>query len=404
MKKNILIISIYYPPKQSIASNRIYSFAKYLDKSRFNIFVHTIDENIEYSNDLDSVVVSRVKNNPFFKTLPFTKRTNKILHYAKVLYNQAILRLQKNIYQEWIDNSFELLKKDIKENNIDLIISSFAPDASHILALKLKKEFSHIKWIADMRDEMSQSPYIDKKREKYYLKLEQQIFNEADALTTVSRPILDEFQRLNQNKKLLFREIRNGYDFDIVNKSYKNKIFTIRYVGSFYGDINPNNFLKAMARLLANNHIEEVNIEFIGVKTHFKIPQEVEKYLTIIPTVTHIEAIELMKKSDVLLLIHPSNGRKGVFTGKLFEYLATVRPILALIDEEDVASELIKEVNAGYVCDNQKIDDIEENILKLYNEYKQDKKRDVNINIIKKHHRKEQVKRLEKLIGEILGE
>ena len=404
MKKNILIISIYYPPKQSIASNRIYSFAKYLDKSRFNIFVHTIDENIEYSNDLDSVVVSRVKNNPFFKTLPFTKRTNKILHYAKVLYNQTILRLQKNIYQEWIDKSFLLLKDKIEKENIKLIISSFAPDASHILALKLKKEFPHIKWIADMRDEMSQSPYIEKKRAKYYLKLEQRIFNEADALTTVSRPILDEFQRLNQNKKLLFREIRNGYDFELDECYTKNKIFTIRYIGSFYGDRNPNNFLKAMARLLANHHIEEVNIEFIGVKTHFKIPKEVEKYLSIIPPVTHIESIKLMQKSDVLLLIHPSNGRKGVFTGKLFEYLATLRPILALIDEEDVASKLINEVNAGYVCDNQKIDNIEENILKLYNEYKEDKKRDVDINIIKKHHRKEQVKRLEKLIEEILGE
>lgn len=404
MKKNILIISIYYPPKQSIASNRIYSFTKYLNKGKYNIFVHTIDENMEYINDLDGVVISRVKNNPFFKTLPFTKRTNKILHYAKVIYNQTILRFQNNIYQKWIDNSFELLKKQIKENNIDLIISSFAPDASHILALKLKKEFPDLKWIADMRDEMSQSPYVDKKRKAYYLNLENKIFSYADALTTVSKPILDEFKTLNRNKKLLFKEIRNGFDF-VLNDSYaKNRVFTIRYVGSFYGDVKPNNFLEAIDRLLRSKSIEEINIEFIGVKTHFKIPKKAEECLTTIPTVSHTKAIEFMRQSDVLLLVQPSNGRKGVFTGKLFEYLGTLRPILALINEDDVASELIKKVNAGYVCDNEDIDAIEKNILKLYLEYTEERKRDIDINLIKKHHRKEQVKRLEKLIEEVLGE
>lgn len=403
MKKNILIISIYYPPKQSIASNRIYSFPKYLNKDKYNIFVHTLDEGVTYKNDLDNVTISRAKNNSLLKPLSFPRKTNKIIHYAKVIYNQILLRVQKNAYQKWIDNSFTVLKKKIEKENIELLISSFAPDASHILALKLKKEFPHLKWIADMRDEMSQSPYISKKRRKYYLALEQQIFQYANALTTVSKPILDEFKNLNQNRELLFREIRNGYDFEIEKSCVKNDIFTIRYIGNFYGDRNPNNFLKAVEGLIKQNSIEKIKIEFIGVKTHFHIPQLVEKFLSVTPSVSHSKAITLMKNSDVLLLIHPSNGRKGIFTGKLFEYLGTLKPILALIDEQDVAAKLIQKTNAGYVCDDKNIETIESHILTLFNEYKSASERNIDVEIIKMHHRKAQAKRLESLIEEVLN-
>jgi len=400
MKKNILIISIYYPPKQSIASNRIYSFAKYLDKNKFNIFVHTIDENVNYQNDLDGVNITRVKNSSVLKPFTFEKRQGKLLHYSKVIYNILLQKFTKNIYQKWIDDSYRLLKQKIKEENIELIISSFAPDASHILALKLKKEFPNLRWIADMRDEMSQSPYIDKKTKNQYSILEQEIFTYADAITSVSKPILDEFKMLNKNKELIFREIRNGYDFDLDNKNYKNEVFTISYIGNFYGDIKPDNFLQALSNIKDKINIK---VQFIGVKTYFEIPKNIKNIITIIPPVSHKKAIEYMKKSDILLLIYPNNNRKGVYTGKLFEYLGALKPILALINENDVASKLIKKANAGIVCDNSNIKEIEESILKFYNKWLNDVKRDYNIEVIKQHHRKEQTKRLQKLIEEILN-
>ena len=246
MKKNILIISIYYPPIQSIASNRIYSFAKYLDKNKYNIYVHTLDENKEFKNNLDGVIVSRVKNNRFFKPLLFEKRTNKFIHYSKVIYNLIIKRFTNNIYQKWIDNSYRLLKNNIQYNQIDLMISSFAPDSSHILALKLKKDFPNLKWISDMRDEMSFSPYIDTKVKENLRVLEKDIFKYTNAITSVSKPILDEFRTNSINQNILFREIRNGYDFQLNDNLDKNSIFTITYSGNFYADRNPINFLKAL--------------------------------------------------------------------------------------------------------------------------------------------------------------
>ncbi len=401
MKKNVLIISIYYPPIHSIASNRIYSFAKYLDREKYNVYVHTINEGKEFNNDLNNVKISRTKNTSLFKPISFKKRSSKFIHYSKVLYNIAIKFFTKDIYQYWVDESVIVLSKMVKKENIDVIISSFAPVASHRVSLQLKEKYPHLKWIADMRDEMSASPFIGAKTRKVYEDLEQMIFKNGDAITSVSQPILDEFKQMSNGSNLIFKEIRNGYDFEIGSKSDKNHQFTIAYVGNFYGEINPNNFFSAFSELVKNNKIHNFQIKFIGVKTHFGIPENLKESLLIKESVSHDDAILEMKNSDALLLIHPNNGRKGVFTGKIFEYLATLKPIIALVDNKDVAAKLIKECNAGYVSSFDDIHQIKHVILEAYSDWKGNKKRDIKIELIKKHHRKEQVRRLEKLIEEL---
>ncbi len=402
-KKNILIISIYYPPIQSIASNRIYSFAKYLDKEKYTVFVHTLGDTNSIEKDND-VVVQRVENNVLFKPLLFKKRTNKFIHYSKVIYNKFVKYLFEDEYRGWIEESLKNLFKFIKENNIDVIVSSYAPTAPHIVALELKKEFPYLKWIADMRDEMSQGLGLNPKLRKKYRELENEIFTYADAITSVSKPLVDDFISLNSNQNIIFREIRNGYDFELEEIKSNNDVFTISYTGSFYGDITPMNFFKALNSFIQKDSNKKVLVQLVGVKTHFEIPELLKDKVSIIPPVKHFKAIEIMKSSDALLLIHPANGRKGVFTGKLFEYLASLKPIIALVDEEDVASKLIQEANAGYVCDNANIEKIEMILEEVYREWEEKRKREFNIDIIKKHHRKEQAKRLEELIDEVCNE
>ena len=223
-------------------------------------------------------------------------------------------------------------------------------------------------------------------------------------MTSVSKPIIDSFASLNSNPNVIFREIRNGYDFELEKIENKNRIFTISYVGNFYGDISPKNFFIALNNIIQQDSSKKILVKLVGVKTHFEIPELLKDRVTIIPPVSHSKAIEIMKNSDALLLIHPSNGRKGVYTGKLFEYLATLKPIIALVDEEDVAAKLIKKANAGYVSDNGNIEKIEMILEEAYQEWEENRKREFNISLIKKHHRKEQTKRLEKLIDEVLNE
>ena len=403
MKKNILIISIYYPPIQSIASNRIYSFAKYLDKEKYNVYVHTLESENFVSDDKD-IVVQRSKNNIFFKPLLFTKRTNKLIHYSKVIYNKFVKYFFEDEYRGWIAESLQNLPAFIEENDIDIVISTYAPSAPHIVALELKKKFPNLKWIADMRDEMSQGLGLNQKLKEKYVKLENEIFTYANAVTSVSKPLVDEFRSLSSNQNVIFREIRNGYDFALEETKSDNAAFTITYMGNFYGQRNPVNFLTALNNLLQKDSAKKVFVQLVGVKTHFEIPELLQERVSVIAYVKHSEAIDIMKKSDALLLIHPANGRKGVFTGKLFEYLAALKPIIALVDEEDVAAELIRDANAGYVSDNENIEKIEMILEEAYKEWQEKRPREFNIDVIKKHHRKEQAKRLEKVIDEIYDE
>ncbi|WP_297431339.1 glycosyltransferase [Sulfurimonas sp.] len=403
MKKNILIISIYYPPIQSIASNRIYSFAKYLDKDKYNVYVHTLESENSVSDDKD-IVVRRSKNNIFFKPLLFAKRTNKFIHYSKVIYNKFVRYFFEDEYRGWIAESLQDLPTFIKKNDIDIVISTYAPAAPHIVALELKKKFPNLKWIADMRDEMSQGLGLNFKLKEKYVKLENEIFTYANAVTSVSKPLVNEFQSLSNNKGIIFREIRNGYDFALEEIKNDNAAFTITYMGNFYGQRNPVNFLTALHNLLQKDSAKKVFVQLVGVKTHFEIPELLQERVSVIAYVKHSEAIGIMKKSDALLLIHPANGRKGVFTGKLFEYLAALKPIIALVDEEDVAAKLIRDANAGYISDNANIEKIEMILEEAYLEWKAKRKREFNIDIIKKHHRRAQAKRLEYLIDEICDE
>lgn len=401
-KINILIISIYYPPIHAIASNRLHSFSKYLDKDKFNIFVLTIDESISYDDKNDDAKVFRLKNNSIFKRANTSVKSTFIYHKAKSLYNILLNIAFRDEFSSWTKKAKIKASQIIKEQNIDVVLSSYAPVAPHIVALSLKRKFKNIKWIADMRDEMSKNTFINNNYRSYLSKLESQIFKNADAVTSVSKPILDDFKLIANNNSIIFKEITNGYDFEIEKNYIKNKVFTISYIGNFYGKRNPDLFLKALEQLYKSDIISNFHIKFIGVNNMYVIHNSIKDKISILPKLEHKEAINQMKQSDALLLIHPKSKSKGIYTGKLFEYLATIKPIIAIVDKEDVAAELIVKCKAGYISDSDSIEEIKEVITSAYNDWKSDASFNPNISVIKQYHRKEQAKILGNMISDEL--
>ena len=399
----ILIVSLYYPPINSIASNRIDSFSKYLDPEKFKITVITLlDNNALAYEEKDNITIYRLKNTSFFKRFSFQKKQHPLIHKLKAFWNISLSNIT-DAHSGWLKNATRFSLKLMQKQNFDLVLSSYAPLASHMVALSLKKNFPEIKWIADMRDEMSKNPFLSVTQRKKLFHSEKNIFLYTDAITSVSQPILEDFKILSNpiNKKIKFLEIRNGYDFTPIIHKSNTSIFTISYVGSFYGAINPQNFLKALLTL--KPHIlKKIHVNFIGSTKPFKIPEKLLTQITIYPIVSHHEALDFMRESDALLIIHPTNGRKGVYTGKLFEYLGMLKPIIALMDTHDVAAKLINNSNTGYACDNNNIEKIASILTQAYQEYQTQQQRTYNLPLIQAHHRKEQTKRLEKLIDELL--
>lgn len=405
-KIKLLIVSLYYPPIESIASYRIEAFAKYLDKRKFEIDIITLKSRNSLSyEEKGNVRIFRIVNSALFRPFTFGERSSFWVHKSKVLWN-LILDHTFGKYSKWKKEAFKKVLELHKLNKYDIVLSSFAPVESHLVALLFKKVCPNIKWIADMRDELSDNQFIPRFLRRRYRNYEKEILMHCDVLTTVSGPILENFKEKVRglNREILFSEIRNGFDFEINLKTFnnyrKNSKFTISYTGSFYGARNPNNLFKALIKL-EDRILKNILIKFVGLMKPISVPDKLRANVKVIPKVSHSNAIKIMQESDALLLIHPK-GRKGVYTGKLFEYLGSLRPIIALVDKNDVAASLIRDANAGYIADFDDIEEIKMVIRKAYDNWKSGVMPNFNIHIIEEHHRRNQVKKLEELILEEL--
>ena len=401
--KNILFITTMYPPIQSIATNRMVSFVKYIDKQKYQIFVITIETEEKTTEDFEGVTVYRLTDNSFLRRFGLTKKMSRVARLAKVGYNALVVgSLPQMEMYDWRRKAEEVADILMQNEGIDLVFSSFGPASAHQVAMWFKKKYPHVPWIADMRDEFISPDERNPLRLLFLQRLQLQILSLADAVTSVSEPILNDFRNACPRPNVTFREVRNGYDFEVDTTDFRSREeFIIVYTGSFYRKIGPGNFLKALERFVSGEKYKKVKVCIFGVPKPFSIPKNIQNILVHHGMVNHQKAIQEMRHANLLLLVLPNTARKGVYSGKLFEYLASTTPILALVPKNDVAAQLIRDCNAGYIADNDSIEEIEQALLQAYEDWLEGRKLDINLDLIKRHHRREQTKILESLMDEL---
>lgn len=401
-KKHIALLTTWFPPQHGVAVNRMLAFVKYLNHDKFDISVVTLRKANEPEQEIiEGAKVYRIRNNSILSTIPTKAGEPKFVHNLKVLWNVILNNTKTVEYAGWIKSAAAQLEKIHSENNIDILLSSFAPVETHMAAIAFCKKYPQVKWIADMRDEMSGSPYISNKSRGFFKEVESEINLHASAVTMASNAILKDLKApLNSVKH--FEEIRNGFDHTISPKNNFNETFTIAYAGTFYGDIKPITFLKGLKQFVQKTN-SRIHLQFIGTNKNFDLPSEFVSSCEFIQKLENTAAVELLSKADATLLILPASGRKGVYTGKLFDYLSVMKPIIAVTDVEDVAAKLIQECNAGFIADFNTIDEIEKAIGNAYNLWKERKTLSYEKEKIALLHRKYQVKKLEALIDRLIA-
>jgi len=391
-KKNLVIICAQFFPVKHIAAFRMNAFVKYWDSQNFNISVYCFGEN-QTQFEYEGAKVHVLSGSKWFRLRQQIPGMPQWKHKLYSLNNRIVRYFSKQDFPGWSGN---VIRK-IKENhaNIDVLLTSFSPVDTHFAGLELKKHFPSCFWIADMRDEMSMNQMLKESDQVYYRKIEEQIGNYADLVTAVSKPILDGFESIFKTTKCQFLEIRNGFDHDVKPITVQNESFTIVYAGTFYGRRKPDVFFKALLELKSNNELpQQLKIHFIGTHHNFSIPNEFVSNIQFIPQITNEEVVGFLSSADCQLLIHPPSSAKGIFTGKLFDYLSVERPILAIVDPNDVAADLIQTCSAGYIADFNSQEEITNgirNCIKLWS-----KKESLNYNHseIQSLHRKHQVQKL----------
>jgi hypothetical protein len=113
--------------------------------------------------------------------------------------------------------------------------------------------------------------------------------------------------------------------------------------------------------------IGAVSQEVLDTISEFKL----NDYVLNLGYVSHQEAVKHQRKSQVLLLIEiNSEDTKSIIPGKLFEYMVSERPIVAIGPEGSDFAEMITSTNTGVFFTYNEKEKLKALLLKYYQEYK----------------------------------
>lgn len=423
--KKVLIIAYYWPPAGGPGVQRWLKFVKYLPD--FGIQPHVyipenptypiIDSELEKEVSDKAIIIKKKIFEPYALASIFSKKnTNKISsgiipnQRKQSLLQKMFLWIRGNVFIPdarvlWVKPSIQFLEKYILENQIDTIITTGPPHSLHLIGLGLKEKLA-LNWIADFRDPWTTIGYHSELKltvnsAQKHKKLESKVLNKANSILVTSATTKKEFQLLTKKN---IHVITNGYDVEQIEKVTLDEKFTLAHIGSFLSQRNPRILWKCLKELIKENKNfkEDFELKLIGA-----VSQEVldtiaefrlEKYVNNLGYVSHKEAVSQQRSSQVLLLVEiDSEITKSIIPGKLFEYMVSERPILALGPENSDFETIIKSTNTGVFHLYDEYDELKLTILEFYKKYKTQTLQ-VNAIGLQQYSRKNLTKQLAELI------
>jgi glycosyltransferase involved in cell wall biosynthesis len=367
----------------AIASLRIFAYAKYLAEFGYDVTVLTVKKNdlMHCTEHLDDVSQFRIFEADFF----LNRVIDGVNHLRQGCYSESkgfiavdklrncVERLKNYLFgnlftpeDAWIFNALVIAKRLLSKNDYDIVLSSSGPISTHFIAYYLKKKFPRLLWLADYRDMWSCSEIIPRPKipfawVQHYL--EKRINGRTDCLITVSQP-LKELLAKNYGGDILV--VENGFfpedervECEHVSFDSDDKII-ILHTGTIYKKYDPSPLFVAVRELIEERKFSrnDVEIRFYGDNTYLLhdiiTACQVSDIVTTGPRISRRESLGMQRVSKVVLFLgYESSLTKGVLTGKLFEYLISGRPILAVgVSQDTAAGKLIIETGTGYVCGN----------------------------------------------------
>ena len=422
--KRALIITYYWPPAGGPGVQRWLKFVTYFKEFGIEPVVF-IPDNPHYPLQ-DKSIVSEIPEGieiirfpikePYGFAKMFSKnKTNQVSSGIITNKNQSVLEklllwIRGNFFIPdarigWVKPSVRFLKKYLAKNEMDIVISSGPPHSLHLIAMALKEELG-IKWVADFRDPWTtihyhQSLRLNKRAQKKHLKLESKVLNNSDLVVVTSARTKKEFQKITS---VPIEVISNGYD--ILEKIVPNldPQFSIAHIGSLLTNRNPELLWEILSELKDKNKVFSKNllIKLVGtvsedVLKSLAVFGLTENYKTL-GYVSHQEAIQIQHDAQVLLLVEmDSPETKSIIPGKLFEYVAANRPILAIGPDGSDVEGILKETNAGVYFTYTEKEKLK-NQLQFYYEAYSKANLHVNSQNTEKYSRRELTKSLSSLL------
>jgi len=412
------MVAYIFPPLGGSGVYRTLKFAKYLPQNGWVPVVvsaqdpdwyHLLEKNHFELEIGPKTEVHRVRPLPFLK---ITRRTLRFLRGSVVGQEPdekskppAISRVKGNVRRIlsipdeqvwWLFPAFfagwRLLRKD---RNLRVIYSTSGPYTDHLVGLLLRLATKR-PWVADFRDVWADNLTLfptETRIQRINARLEKLVVRFADKIVTTAEGATEHFREKYPNQDPnKFVTITNGFDTADFQQTEAKGFdrFTVSYVGELYASQSPEPALKGFAESLESIPRDKIMLSFVGAKedkyvkmlSEFIASEGLEGLVESKDQVPHREAVARMLGSNALLLIvsEEANQYGRMYTGKLFEYLAARRPIIA-IAPPGATSRLITELRAGTVCGLDDIECIKNAFVEAYAAYRDKKAPNPSVDI-----------------------
>jgi glycosyltransferase involved in cell wall biosynthesis len=327
-------------------------------------------------------------------------------HNKDTFVSKAIRFLRGNLLipdarKSWVNAAYKEACKIIEQEKINNIIISTPPHSSQLIGLKLKKKYPKLKWIADLRDPWTDIYYYKdllhtSLAKKIDLQYERNVVAQCDDILVVSKSLKELFAEKYPAAKNKIHIIANGFDeddFTLPSHPPTNE-FLISHTGTIADSYNPQVFFIALKKVIAKYENKvKIRALFVGKTTPaFKQMAHtfgVERYIHYKDYVPHQEVTHYLKNTTSLLLVLPETANeKGILSGKLFEYLAAKKPVIAIGPVGGDAEEILLHAQAGKMFARNEEDALVKHMSELIEQWLQNSNLDLNASNINAYSRK----------------
>jgi glycosyltransferase involved in cell wall biosynthesis len=378
----VLLVTMYFPPAGGGGVQRPLKLAQYLPVLGIETHVLAPDDPKWVHRDDDLRVPTQAWIHRARYLGPRARKPAEELRAADGL-DRARLQAQVTARRlllpdasvTWNVTAVPAAVRIARREGIDVVLTTSPPGSVHFVGAAVQR-LTDARWIADLRDPLVANPHrrddttAARARQAANEQVARLVARQADAITCVSEAIADEMCGLDPRGRV--RVIGNGCDFDdFAGLEYKPAPrFRITHTGSFFGKRDPRPFLQAFHDADLDAVVRFVG-DFRSSDREWADALSLGDRLQLVDYLPRAESLRMQRDSEALLLLVPDAGGrgKGVLSGKVYEYLAAGRPILAVVPPDGAAAELVRETGAGVVAAPDDVEGIRDALLELHRRY-----------------------------------
>ncbi len=350
--RRVLVVTYFHPPSTAVGGARWAAMARHLRAMSHEVTIITSTVHGELPGADGAGIVrtwdlanARTLRRLLRRPAPVAPGTPTIDTTAPRLLTRVVVPDSHVV--SWMPGVLAATRRLLRERRIDCLVTSGPPDSTHLLGLALGRR--RPAWIADFRDgwrfEPLAEPWPTRPQRMIEARQERAVARGADVVLGATRPIAEDFAgRLGARAEW----VPNGWDPELAADVQDAMLpavadagwATLVHTGTLSGPRgrDPRPLLRALRRVNDEpGRDRRVRLVLAGRTTvedqRLLAEAELGESVRHVGLLERRAALALQRSADALVLLTGSHSSEA--TGKLFEYLAAGRPILALADANE---------------------------------------------------------------------